>query len=169
MRSFSLLGLALTIDRGVVETTGNHKISGISMLQRKKVVYVYRLINGNLYVGFTERSILERTHEHVNYPDISQQFAIKELVGLYCLKDDIPPGENVRSFEAKLHYSLAESLGVNVKTISESGHKGFKCSDGFIFLNSLLCLEDLKYYERMSPLDLRSINGELSAYGLLSF
>jgi hypothetical protein len=130
-------------------------------LYTKRVVYVYLLVGGNISIGFTELSVLDRTVQHVR----DDNYLIDKLIGLYCLKPQVPVGENCRSFESKVHSSIAKSLGISVKLVSDSKNRGFKC-DSYDLTNSLLCLIDFQYHKSVGPLELRKINSKLILLGL---
>ena len=138
--------------------------NNLNLIHLKKVIYVYLLFNGNISVGFTDRSFLERTVEHVR----DDNYKINRVVGLYYLKNEVPFGENCRSFESKLHFSLAQSLNINSKLIAESKSTGFKC-DAFVLSNCVSGLADFQYYQPINNNDLKKINDLLYSKGLINF
>ena len=153
---------ALSLNSSVSKKTRGLEKNSTSLINVQNVVYTYLLANGNYSVGFTDRTFFERTYEHVH----QDFYQISRVIGLYRLKPNVPLGENCRSFESKVHFSIATNLGMNVRLVSESKAAGFKC-DLFDLKNSILCLSDFQYYQAMSPLELRQVNDAFCIHGLI--
>jgi hypothetical protein len=155
---------ALALNSSISKTTTNPDEKTSCLIYVRHVVYVYLLANGNISIGFTDRTFLERTREHVN----DDGYKIYRVIALFHLKPEVPMGESCRSLEAKVHHSLAKHLNMDVKLVSESKAFGFKC-DLEDFFNCVMTLPDMKYYQSFNPTEFRHINNAMNLHNLLVF